>query len=79
MKLKKYRCIKQFALDRYDDDGFFIPGDPLIIEKGAIFEVCGNDHLIAAAPPAVHMESDEGFWIEIHPDTLELRFEEVLE
>lgn len=79
--MKKYRCIKQFALDRYDDDGFFVPGAPMIVEEGSIFEEWSDnpwDYLIVAAPPAVHLENSDGIWIEIHPDTLALHFEEVL-
>lgn len=75
-KAKEYRCVKPFALDRIDEDGFAVWGYPVIIERGTIFTKC-DAPLVVAVAPAVRLENANGMWIEIHPDTLELHFEEV--
>lgn len=76
---KRYRCIKRFALDRYDDNGEEVWGEPLIIDDGMIFDEVNliSTGLIVASHPTVHLENKYGLWIEIHPDTLVSHFEEV--
>lgn len=74
--MKRYRCKERFALDRYAEDGRYIPGMPMIIEEGMEFNL--RNYLFIAKPPAVHLEAvHDDLWIEIHPDTLALHFEEV--
>ena len=73
---KEYRCVKPFALDRIDEDGFAVWGYPVIIERGTIFTKC-DAPLVVAVTPAVRLENASGMWIEIHLDMLELHFEEV--
>lgn len=76
--MKHYRCKERFALDRYADDGGFVPGMPMIIEEGMEFTHDPHDYLFIARPPAVHLEAvHDDLWIEIHPDTMALHFEEV--
>ena len=69
--MKKYRCIKPFPLDRIDESGHKVWGDPIIIEAGMEFFETFCDGIV------VHLETDDGLWIEIHPKMLEVFFEEV--
>ena len=76
---KQYKCIKQLVLDYYESDGF-CTDETMTIEAGEIFEannrypyniVCGND--------CIHLENDDGRWLEIYPDTLSEHFVEVVD
>ena len=80
--LVRYRCIKCFELEVYDDNGFTDDGS-IVIKAGDIYETCDeyNERLMIANHPAVHLVliSDKNIhhWIEIYPDTLEEYFERV--
>ena len=36
---KRYKCKKTFCVDKYDDDGFLIENDTIVIEEGKIYEL----------------------------------------
>lgn len=72
---RKYRCIKPIAVQRYDEDGYWMPDQAFVVEPGA--EFTKNGMLFVASPPAVRLEGADGLWMEIHPDALVEHFEEV--
>lgn len=70
----KYKCIKPFALDTYDGDGFYIDEYMEIIKAGEIYEV-GNEKIIDGE---IHLDGvNVNRWIEISKETLDEYFEEV--
>lgn len=73
---KRYVCKKPLVVQRYDQDGFHMPGRAIVVEPGT--ELCKNGMLFLADPPAVRLEGVDGLWMEIAPNTLEEHFEEVL-
>ena len=69
----KYKCVKAFTLDAYDDDGFYVDGYTKI-EVGEVYEV-GNENIICGE---IHLDGvNVNRWIEISKETLEKHFEEV--
>lgn len=67
----KYRCIKGFVLDSYDDDGFRVD-ETFDVEEGTVYEET-PENIIGGE---VHLEN-ETHWIEITRETLNEYFEEV--
>ena len=69
----KYKCIKTFVLDSYDDDGFYTDGY-MEIKVGEVYEV-GNEKIIGGD---IHLDGvNVNRWIEISKETLEEYFVEV--
>lgn len=69
----KYKCIKTFVLDSYDDDGFCVDGY-MEIKVGEVYEV-GNKKIIDGE---IHLDGvNTNRWIEISKETLEKYFVEV--
>ena len=70
--MEQYRCVKSFTLYFCDSDGS-CTDETMTIEVGEIFKV-GNkypcSHNIAGNDECIHLEADNGDWIEILPDTL---------
>lgn len=76
--MKKYKCIKPFPLDKYDDNGNQIEGETIMIEPETCWYVDEVDYNIVGGEGCVRLleisESNSGKWIEIHRDTLEELF-----
>lgn len=72
---RKYRCSKVLVVQKYDEDGYWLPGQAITVEPGA--ELVKNGMLFLAEPPAVRLEGPDGLWMEISPETLAEHFEEV--
>lgn len=71
----KYKCVKAFTLDTYDDDGFYVDGY-MEIEVGEVYEV-ENVKIIDGD---IHLDGvNVNRWIEISKEMLEKHFEEVEE
>lgn len=69
----KYKCIKPFMLDTYDNDGFYTDGY-MEIKTGEVYEV-GNEKIIDGE---IHLDGvNVNRWIEISKETLDEYFEEV--
>ena len=81
--IKRYRCIKSYQVNKYDDDGFDME-EPYYINEGDIYELdTENTHRIAGGD--LHLDlvedhngnKDVGGWLETFQEDLEEYFEEV--
>lgn len=72
--MTEYVLKQDIELDMYDDDGFST-GEVGYVDAGQVFQVSDGPFRIVGGPDTVHLESDDGFWMEI---TLE-RFAEWFE
>ena len=73
---KQYKCIKQLVLNYYESDGF-CTDETMTVEIGEIFEAHNKyPYNIVGGDDCIHLENDDGRWIEIYPDTLSEHFVE---
>ena len=56
-----YRCIKDFEVDGYDDDGFSTEKS-IPVRAGSLWENCGPGYVIDGE---VHLDDKNGNWLEI--------------
>ena len=76
---EQYKCIKELVLDYYDSDGFS-SDETMAIEVGEIFEANNRyPYNIVGGSDCIHLENDDGRWLEIYPDTLSNHFVEVVD
>lgn len=76
--MKRYKCKKPFCVDKYDDDGFLVENDSIVIEEGTIYESDESGHMMIGGEDHVHLYSVEGgSWVEITKECLEEYFEEI--
>lgn len=76
--MKKYKCKKSFYVDKYDDDGFLIENDGMVIEEGKIYELDESGYMMIDGSDHVHLDAvdkDDGLWLEITKEHLEKYFE----
>lgn len=74
--MKTYRCKKLFCVDKYDDDGFLIENESMVIEEGKIYELNESRHMMIGGKEHMHLDAiDDGSWLEITKDYLEEHFE----
>lgn len=74
--MDKYVCTKGFSIDKYDDGGF-LTGEFMDVEKGDVFIASDAANRIIGNKSTVHLDSDNGSWLEISKATLEEHFEGV--
>lgn len=74
-----YKCIKGFALEKCDDDGFTIEGEYTTIEEGSIWNIPEDENfrLIGGEIRLEEDKPDEINWIEIPKQTLEEHFKSI--
>ena len=74
---KRYRCIIGFGVPKCDDDGFEIPHDLCVIEKGSIWEETDLNMLGAE----VHLAEvgKPWHWLDITKEHLARQFKEIKE
>lgn len=72
--MKRYRCKVPLLVERYDDKGYCVVGQTVMVQVGTVME--SSDRFLIAAPPSVRLEGC-GMWLEIGPETLKKHFEEV--
>ena len=74
---KTYRLKQDVTLDRYDDDGSWTE-DVMYYQAGQLFQVWNDPpQRIAGGPNTIHLESDNGDWMEITPEHFAEWFEQV--
>lgn len=73
--MRKYRCKKSFCVDRYDDGGFLIENDGFAIVEGTVYSMDESGRTIIGGE--VHLDCEDGSWLEIAREHLEEFFEEV--
>jgi len=72
----KYKCKKSFCVDKYDDDGFLIENETIVIEEGKIYELDESGYMIIGGKDHVHLDAiDNGSYLEITKEALEECFE----
>lgn len=65
--MTEYVLKQDIALDRYDDDGSWTE-DIKYFQAGQVFQVSDDSFRIASGPDTIHLESDNGDWMEITPE-----------
>lgn len=71
---KQYKCIKEFEVNKYDDE---LTEEYLTVEKGSIWELDEYGGSIIGGDVHLDEADDSGTWLEISFETLEEYFEEV--
>ncbi len=65
----KYRCIKGFAVNNSDDDGF-LTEELINIEVGSEWEVDESGYRMVGDSDSVRLEAEDGSWLEITKEHL---------
>ena len=74
--MEKYKCKKSFCVDKYDDDGFCIENETIVIEEGKIYELDESGYMMIGGSNHVHLDAvDDGSWLEVTKWTLEECFD----
>lgn len=74
--MKKNKCKKSFYVDKYDDDGFLIKNDGMVIEEVKIYELNESEYMMIGGKDHVHLDAvDDGSWLEITKEHLKKYFE----
>ena len=78
----RYRCVKDLYLDKYDEDGFYMDGEYVIIPIGSIWTINQCGYRLVGGQDTIHLELEtndkEKFqWIEILESTLKEHFMEI--
>lgn len=42
----KYKCKQSFCVDKYDDDGFLVDNEAIVIEEGKIYELDESGYMM---------------------------------
>ena len=74
--MKRYRCIESFWVPKYDE--YFYETDEIAwVRKGEIFTLkeSGSTYLSAD----IHLDKEDGFWLEIAKERLDEFFEEIID
>ena len=71
-----YKCIKEFSLELYDDNGFIIENEYMDINKGTIWYI-PEDEDYRFIDGEVRLENEEMNWIEITKETFKNNFEPI--
>ncbi|MGJ0847438.1 hypothetical protein ACR77J_12175 [Tissierella praeacuta] len=72
--MKKFRCLKCFNIDKYDDDGFLEEEQRVEVVQGTIWELDDDSFRVAGGEVRLIRNN---FWIEISKETFENYFMEV--
>ena len=56
-EIKRYRCVKECAFEKCDDDGFFIENEYAYVLPGSIWQE--SKYLIAGGPDSVHLDRED--------------------
>lgn len=74
--MKRYKCIKSFCVDNYDEDGFLIENNSTVIEEGKKYELDESGRMMIGGKNHIHLDAvDDGSWLEITKECLEEYFE----
>ena len=73
-EVKRYRCVKEFEVENYDDDCSRIDGEYTTIKPGGIWQDGGHSFNICE----VHLENEDApQWIEVPTEYLSEYFEQI--
>ena len=71
----KYKCIKTFDVEKYDEDVFSL-NKPFIVKQVTICEVDESGFRLVGDKESIRLESDYG-WLEIDKDILDTYFSKI--
>lgn len=74
--MRKAVCIKLFAIEMCDDDGFFLE-DYMYVDEGKVFQIDDTSFRVVGGSDTVRLDSDDGTWLEITPEHFSEYFKEV--
>lgn len=77
MNGKKYRCKERFCVELYDDGGFQIMDKEKVIEAGEEYILDESGSTIIGGE--VHLDKEDGSWLELSRESFEFLFELVEE
>lgn len=69
---KKYKCIQEFSVDKYDEDECLIENEVIVIPSDSVWESQAYSSM-----SDIRLENDEVGWLEISKKTLEAYFEPI--
>ena len=52
----QYRCIKEFAVEKYDEDGFLVEGKYFVVPVGSLWKVDSEFPNIVGDTDCVHLD-----------------------
>ncbi len=70
----KYQCIDNFALPLYDENGY-ITDNCMDVEEGSVWNLSEDKYRFCAAKDSIHLEHDDGRWLEITKNNFKRYFE----
>ncbi|WP_244833388.1 hypothetical protein [Clostridium sp. BJN0001] len=71
----KAKCIKGFALEKCDDNGFTIENEYFTVEDNSIWNIENNEDRFIGGE--IRLTNDNGEWLEISKETLKEHFEKM--
>lgn len=74
----RYKCIKDFSVDKYDDDGFLIENEYENIEIGSVWETGDADNMIIGGLDHIHLDNiNDDSWLEIPKEMIDEYFKQI--
>lgn len=74
----RYKCIKGFSVDKYDDNGFLIENEYENIEIGSAWETGDADNMMIGGLDHIHLENiNDGLWLEIPKEMIDEYFKQI--
>jgi len=71
----KYKCVKPFSVQNYDDNGFSIDNSYTNIDKDSVWEQDTSEFRMVGAYDTIRLENEKGEWLEITKESLSENFE----
>lgn len=74
----RYKCIKAFSVDKYDDNGFPIENEYENIEIGSVWETGDAANMMTGGLEHIRLESIvDGSWLEIPKEQMDEYFKQI--
>lgn len=74
----RYKCIKDFSVDKYDDDGFLIENEYVNIEIGSVWEAGDAYNMMIGGLDHIHLENINDYsWLEIPKEMIDEYFKQI--
>lgn len=72
----RYQCIKDFSVNKYDDNGFLVENEYENIEIGSVWETGDADNMMIGGLDHIHLENDDS-WLEIPKEMIDEYFKQI--
>lgn len=74
----RYKCIKDFSVAKYDDDGFLIENEYVNIEIGSVWEAGDADNMMIGGLDHIHLDNINDYsWLEIPKEMIDKYFNQI--